>query len=62
MQAGRGGWTSSTSDWIRLNEDIEEIPDFLCRPVSEVHDKIVELEGRAELQQRIAETAKGAKG
>ena len=47
---------------LRLKQDIEEIADFLCRPVSEVHDKIVELERSGELQQRIAETAKGATG
>jgi hypothetical protein len=38
----------------------EEIADFLCRPVSEVHDKIVELGRSGELERRVAETAKGA--
>ena len=46
---------------IRIGDPVEEIADFLCRPVSEVHDKIVELERSGELARRIAETAKGAK-
>ena len=46
---------------IRVGDTVEEIADFLCRPVSEVHDKIVELERSGELERRVADTAKGAK-
>jgi hypothetical protein len=46
---------------VRLKQDVEEIADFLCRPVTEVHDKIVELARSGELDRRVAEAAKGAK-
>ena len=67
-----GCWGGPRSTWqemdlfdlancIRIGDPVEEIADFLCRPVSEVHAKIVELERSGELARRIAETAKGAK-
>jgi len=46
---------------VRLKQSVEEIADFLCRPVSEVHDKIVELDRSGELERRVAETAKVAR-
>jgi hypothetical protein len=46
---------------VRLHQSVEEMADFLCRPVSEVHDKIVELDRSGELERRVAETARGAK-
>jgi hypothetical protein len=46
---------------VRLKQAVEEIADFLCRPVGEVHDKIVELDRSEELERRAAETARGAK-
>jgi hypothetical protein len=44
---------------VRLKQGIEEIADFPCRLVSEVHDKIVELERSGELERCVAETEKG---
>ena len=63
MLAGNGRkWTClDLANCIRIGDPIEEIADFLCRPVGEVQDKIVELERSGELQRRIAETTKSAK-
>ena len=46
---------------IRIGDTVEDIADFLCRPVSEVHDKLVELDRSGELEGRIAQTTKGAR-
>lgn len=39
---------------IRLGDSVEEIADFLSRPLSEVHCKIVELTESGELGRRLA--------
>jgi hypothetical protein len=46
---------------VRLHQSLEEIVDFLCRPVSEVHYRIVELEQMGQPERWVAEAAAGAK-
>ena len=45
---------------VRLKQPAEEIADFLCRPVSEVCDKIAALERSGVMDRRVAEAPAGA--
>ena len=52
---------SDLVDCVRLRQDAKKTADFLCRPINEVQEKIVELERSGELQRRIAEASTTAR-